>query len=152
MSAKRPLPTWLKSLMELGKPRVSHSDTNRRAYRTVYYRYFWGLSFLSLYFLLGAYILGGDGSGSTDNGGIFKLLFGALLAGVLGAFFAPRLNESLEKLLPSGRRNQEDLKRCHSSGRSSSSRRSRSEHRSSSQESSHSTQQKVDTSSERADS
>ena len=96
--------------------------------------------------------MGGDGSGSTDNGGIFKLLFGALLAGVLGAFFAPRLNESLEKLLPSGRRNQEDLKRRHSSRRSSSSRRSRSEHRSSSQESSHSTQQKVDTSSERADS
>ena len=152
MSAKRPLPTWLKSLMELGKPRVSHSDTNRRAYRTVYYRYFWGLSFLSLYFLLGAYILGGDGSGSTDNGGIFKLLFGALLAGVLGAFFAPRLNESLEKLLPSGRRNQEDLKRRHSSGRSSSSRHSRSGHRSLSQESSRSAKSKIEDPSEGADS
>lgn len=150
MFEKHSLPTWFKSLLKLGKSRVVRSDSNRRAYRTVYYRYFWGLSFLSLYFLFGAYILGGDGSGSSDNGGIFKLLFGALITGGLGAFFAPRLNESLEKLLPSGRRNQEDLKQRRSSGRSSSSRHSRGEH--SSSESSRSARQKIDDSSKGVDS
>ena len=40
-----------------------------------------------------AYVLGGNDSGLSDNAGINKLLIGALIAGGLAAFLAPRLNK-----------------------------------------------------------
>ena len=40
-----------------------------------------------------AYVLGGNDSGLSDNAGIYKLLIGALIAGGLAAFLAPRLNK-----------------------------------------------------------
>ena len=137
MNENNTISVWWKKFVKLGNPKPIHSDTNRRAYRTSTYRYFWGLSGLFVYFLLAAYVLGGDGSGSSDNSGIFILIFGALFFGSLGAFFAPRLNEALERLLPSGRRSQEDQLRkksksssSRSSGRSSHSSRSGRSHRS----------------------
>ena len=123
MFDKSSLPPWLKKLIDLGDaPSRPRSDTNKRAYRTVYYRYFWAIAFVLGYFLLVAYWLGGDDSGSSDNKGIYKLLIGALLVGGLGAFFAPRLNLALQKLFPEGRRREEDRKRRQSKGRSQGSR------------------------------
>ena len=132
MFKKRQTPHWWKKLVELGNATPRHSDTNKRSYRTSSQRFFWGLAGLLAYFLLGAYVLGGDGSGSSDNVGIYKLLMGALIVGGLAAFLAPRLNEGLERMLPSGRRKQEELKKkqggssrsSRRSGRSSSSSRS----------------------------
>jgi len=129
MFKKRQPPHWWKKLVELGNATPRHSDTNKRSYRTSSQRFFWGLAGLFTYFLLGAYVLGGDGSGSSDNVGIYKLLIGALIVGGLAAFLAPRLNEGLERMLPSGRRKQEELKKkqtrsSRSSQRSSSSSRS----------------------------
>ncbi len=144
MFDKSSLPSWLKKLIDLGDaPSRPRSDTNKRAYRTVYYRYFWAIAFVLAYFLLVAYRLGGDDSGSSDNSGIYKLLIGAVLVGGLGAFFAPRLNLALQKLLPEGRRREEDRKRRQSKSRSqgsrsSSSSSSRSSSRSSTQSSSRS--------------
>lgn len=133
MPEKRPTPLWWKRLLELGNPSHRQSDSKGRAYRTVTYRYFWGLTSVFVYFLLASYLLGGDGAGSSDNSGIYKLILGALLFGFLGAFFAPRLNEALERLLPSGRRKQEEKLRKQSRTSSSrSSRRSGSSDRSSS--------------------
>jgi hypothetical protein len=125
MTDKSSKPSWLQKLIALGDPPTrSHSDTNKRPYRTVYYRYFWAIAFLLAYFLLLAYWFGGDDSGSTDNKGIYKLLIGAALVGGLGAFFAPRLNLALQKLLPEGRRREEDRKRRQSKSRSQRSRSS----------------------------
>ncbi len=101
-------PLWWKRLLELGNPQSLRSDSQRRAYRTVTYRYFWGIAAVFFYFLLCAYGLGGDGGGSSDNSGIYILILGAVVMGGLGAFFAPRLNEALERLLPSGRRKKEE--------------------------------------------
>jgi len=125
MSDKSSLPSWLNKLIALGDPPTRpRSDTNKRPYRTVYYRYFWAIAFVLAYFLLLAYWLGGDDSGSTNNQGIYKLLIGAVLVGGLGAFFAPRLNLAMQKLLPEGRRRDEDRKRRQSKGRSQRSRSS----------------------------
>ena len=128
MSHNRSYPRWWKKLLELGNPKPLHSDSKRSAYRTVTYRYFWGLAGLFVYFLLCAYLLGGDGSGSSDNSGILILIFGAFLVGGLAAFFAPRLNETIEKLLPSGRRKKEETiqRQPHGSRSKSSSSRGRS--------------------------
>jgi hypothetical protein len=125
MSDKSWLPSWLKKLIALGDaPSRPRSDTNKRAYRTVYYRYFWAIAFLLGYFLLLAYWFSGDDSGSSDNKGIYKLLIGAVLVGGMGAFFAPRLNLAIQKLLPESRRREADRKRRQSKGRSQRSRSS----------------------------
>ena len=108
MSHNQSSPLWWKRLLELGNPKVRHQEVNGRAYRTVTYRYFWGIAAVFFYFLLCAYGLGGDGAGSSDNSGILILILGAVVMGGLGAFFAPRLNEALERLLPSGRRKKEE--------------------------------------------
>ncbi len=108
MSEKRSTPAWQKKLWELGNPKVRHQEVKRRAYRTVTSRYLWGIAAVFFYFLLCAYGLGGDGGGSSDNSGIYILILGAVVMGGLGAFFAPRLNEALERLLPSGRRKKEE--------------------------------------------
>ena len=143
MSEKRLTPTWQKRLWELGNPKTRHQDSQGRAYRTVTYRYFWGITAVFLYFLLCAYGLGGDGAGSSDNSGIFILIIGAVVMGALGAFFAPRLNEALERLMPSGRRKKEETiqRQPHGSRSKSSSSRGRSRSRSSS---THSQSEKVD--------
>lgn len=143
MQEKRSTPTWQKRLWELGNPRTRHQESQGRAYRTVTYRYFWAIAAIFIYFLLCAYGLGGDGAGSSDNSGIFILIIGAVVMGALGAFFAPRLNEVFERMMPSGRRKKEEvIKRQPPGSRSTSSssgRRSRS--RSSS---AHSQSEKVD--------
>jgi hypothetical protein len=123
MFEKFKTPHWLEKLLELGKPKVSHSDNNKRAYRTSSHRYFWGIAALFIYFLLGAYLLRAD-AGSSDNNGIIKLVLGALIVGGMAAFLAPRLNEGLERLLPSGRRKQEERKNKSSHRSSRTSRRS----------------------------
>lgn len=131
MSDKRSTPTWLKRLWELGNPRTRQQESKGRAYRTVTYRYFWSLTGVFVYFFLCAYLLGGDGSGSSDNSGILSLIAGAIITASAGAFFAPRLNEAVERLLPSGRRKKEEtIKRRPHESRSRSSgsdRRSRSQ-------------------------
>jgi hypothetical protein len=142
MSDKSSKPSLLQKLIALGDaPTRPRSDTNKRAYRTVYYRYFWAIAFVLAYFLLLAYWLGGDDSGSTDNQGIYKLLIGAVLVGGLGAFFAPRLNLAIQKLLPESRRREADRKRRQSKGRSQ-----RSHSRSSSRSSDASTSTSTNTS------
>jgi len=125
MFNKRQSPHWLKKLLELGKAKPSHSDVKKRAYRTSSQRFFWGLAGIFAYFLMGVYLLGG-GSGSSDNSGIFSLIFGAIIVGGLVAFLAPRLNDGIERLLPSGRRKQEDLKKKQARRSPSSQRSSRS--------------------------
>ena len=150
MFDKSSLPSWLKKLIALGDaPSRPRSDTNKRAYRTVYYRYFWAMAFALAYFLLAAYRLGGDDSGSSDNSGIYKLLIGAVLVGGLGAFFAPRLNLALQKLFPEGRRREADRKRRQSKSRSQGSvsrSSSRSSSGSSSRSSTHSSSRSANTS------
>jgi hypothetical protein len=144
MSEKSWLPSWLQKLIALGDaPSRPRSDTNKRAYRTVYYRYFWAIAFVLGYFLLMAYWLGGDDSGSSDNQGIYKLLIGAVLVGGMGAFFAPRLNSAIQKLLPESRRREADRKRRQSKGRS---QRSRSSTQSSSRSADASTNMSITTS------
>ena len=108
MFEKPSTPTWLKNLLALGQVKKRSSDTGKRAYRTSFYRYLWALVFIFIYFLLVVYRLNGDDSGSSDNSGIYKLLVGAVIFAFLGAFFAPRLNERLEALTPSGRRSKHD--------------------------------------------
>ena len=107
MTEKRSTPTWLKNLLALGQAKKRASDTGKRAYRTTFYRYMWALVFIFIYLLLMAYGLNND-SGSSDNSGIYKLIIGAVIFAFLGAFFAPRLNERLEMLTPSGRRSKHD--------------------------------------------
>ena len=113
----------LKKLLALGNAKSTYSHASKRAYRSSSNRYFWAVAALFVYFLLGAYLLGG-GSGTSGNGGIFKLLFGAMIVGGLAAFLAPRLNEGLQGLLPSGRRNLAEQKKRSSQRRSRSARRS----------------------------
>lgn len=103
-------PRWLKKLIQLGNAKASHSDANKRAYRTSTYRYFWATLAVFIYFLLGSIFLDG-GSGSSDNSGIFYLIVGALILGGLAAFLGPRLNEGAERLFPSGRRRQEERRK-----------------------------------------
>ena len=145
MSDKSSKPSWLQKLIALGDaPTRPRSDTNKRAYRTVYYRYFWAIAFVLGYLLLMAYWLGGDDSGSSDNQGIYKLLIGAVLVGGMGAFFAPRLNSAIQKLLPESRRREADRKRRQSKSRS---QRSRSSTQSSSRSADASTNTSTSTSS-----
>lgn len=113
----------LKKLLALGNAKSHYSDGSKRAYLSSTNRYFWAVAALFVYFLLGAYLLNG-GSDSSGNGGIFKLLFGAVIVGGLAAFLAPRLNELLQGLLPSGRRNLAERKKRSSQRRSRSARHS----------------------------
>jgi hypothetical protein len=121
MFEKPSTPTWLKNLLALGQVKKRSSDTGKHAYRTSFYRYLWALVFIFIYFLLVVYRLNGDDSGSSDNSGIYKLLVGAVIFAFLGAFFAPRLNERLEALTPSGRRRKHDQDMGRSDKKSSSS-------------------------------
>jgi len=113
-----------KKLLALGNAKSTYSDGSKRPYRSSSNRYFWAVAALFVYFLLGAYLLDG-GSVSSGNGGIFKLLSGAVIVGGLAAFLAPRLNEILQGLLPSGRRNLAERKKRSSQRSSRSARRSK---------------------------
>jgi hypothetical protein len=142
MTKNRSIPTWLKNLLALGQAKRRSSDTGKRAYRTTFYRYMWALVFIFIYLLLMAYGLNND-SGSSDNSGIYKLIIGAVISASLGAFFAPRLNERLEMLTPSGRRSKQEQSLGRSHKPSSGDSKSHRSHRRSSRERSSAAQEKT---------
>jgi hypothetical protein len=109
MIYKKSSPSWWKKFLELGSPKPNYSGGKSRAYRTVAYRYFWAFIALFVYFALCAYLLGGDDSGSSGNSGIGILIAGAIIFACMGAFFAPALNRSIERMMPSGRRKKQEM-------------------------------------------
>ncbi|MDH6525560.1 hypothetical protein [Polynucleobacter sphagniphilus] len=77
-------------LRELGQAPSGQSGPRGRAYRSGFQRSLGAMGFLFIYFLLSYQSLEG-GQASSDNLGIFVLLFFAVIAAALGAFFAPRI-------------------------------------------------------------
>ena len=132
--------TW-KGLLNLSKA-PSNSKRNGKSYRTGFARASWAVGGLFIYFLIHYVLLNGSEEGSEDNDGIYILLMGALIAGGIGAFFAPRINSFLHQYTPQGRRSAKAKKQLSpkkETNSSSSSRSSRSNKRSSSKSSSSST-------------
>ena len=128
--------TW-KGLLNLSQA-PSTSKMNSKSYRTGFVRASWAVSAMFLYFLAHYMLLSGSEEGSENNNGIYLLLIGAMIAGGIGAFLAPRFNAFMYQYTPQGRRNTRAKTQLSSkkvtSGSSSS--RSRTSHRSSSKSSS----------------
>ena len=103
----------LSRLRELGDAPRGSVSRGGRTYRSGFKRAMGAVAFIFIYFLLASQVLG-DGQASSDNTGIFVLLLFALLAGVAGAFFAPRINAFFYARTVQGRRHHSSKSHTHS--------------------------------------
>ena len=129
--------TW-KGFLNLSKA-PSSSNMKSKSYRTGFVRASWAVSVMFMYFLMHYMLLSGSEEGSENNNGIYLLLVGAVIAGGIGAFLAPRFNAFMYQYTPQGRRNaraKKQLSMKNAISSSSSSGSSRSRHRISSKSSS----------------
>lgn len=126
--------TW-KGLLNLSQA-PSISMMNGKSYRTGFVRASWAVSAVFLYFLARYMLLSDSEEGSENNNGIYLLLIGAMIAGGIGAFLAPRFNAFMYQYTPQGRRNTRSKIQLSSKKVTSGSSSSRTSHRSSSKSSS----------------
>jgi len=104
-------------LRDLGQAPSSREKAKGRSYRNGFKRSMGSLAFLFVFFILAAQMLD-SGEASTDNHGIFLLLFFAALAAALGAFFAPRIYAFFYSHSLAGRRHQAGKSRTKTSSTS----------------------------------
>ena len=70
---------------------------SRVTYRSAVYRGAYAVVFVGAYLFLAAYLLSGDDSGSDSSAGVWRLLVGLLLVGLIGALTGPALHRYLFK-------------------------------------------------------
>jgi hypothetical protein len=84
---------------------------SRLTYRSLIYRGVYAVIFASTYLLFAAYLLSGDDSGSESNTGIWRLLVGLVLVGLIGVLAGPALHRRVFKQRKSYRRPHSNGKR-----------------------------------------
>ena len=100
---KKTLEDCWRSLCELGNPPANMRPSKNHAYRSGFQRSIGAIFFLFVYFAFASRKLTGVKASSNNNGIYILLFFGVIVAG-LGAFFAPRIAAHLYFHSLSGRR------------------------------------------------
>ena len=108
--SKLALKNSLNRLRKLGHAPDGMVKPKGRSFRSGFQRSVGAMVFAFIYFVIASQLLD-NGDASSNNDGIFILLFFALITASLGAFFAPRISAYIYSRSMVGRRHQADKSR-----------------------------------------